>query len=158
MFFVAGPQQKVEKALRAVVEDIIAKASDDLQGIRSLHDLHVAEGKLRSEIETLKIEKGRREEEFNRKEREVEHKVGLERKRQEFELSSGKREATLSVREENLAADRKRFEEQMKFHEDRFTAEVGYLKDLLGQIMERLPSTEIALTGNVGGKRGHNRG
>ena len=40
---------------------------------------------LRRDIEQLKIEKARREEESAAKEREIEHKVGLERKRQEFE-------------------------------------------------------------------------
>jgi hypothetical protein len=147
MFFVAGPQEKVERAIRKVAEDVLGRASNQLEGIGTLLEL-------KQEIETLKIEKARILEGQERTQREVEHKVGLERKRQAFELESGKREATLAVREENLTADRKRFAEQMKFHEDRFTAEVGYLKDLLGQIMERLPSTEIELTGTVGGRRG----
>jgi hypothetical protein len=56
------------------------------------------------------------------------------------------------VREENLAADRKRFEEQMKFQNDRFTQEVGYLKDMLGQMMKRLPSAEIVAEFSNGAK------
>jgi len=154
MIVIAGGQAKVEKAILAIVEDTISRVTHELDGIKSLHDLHVAKGKLVEEVETLKIERDRREEDYARKEREIEHKVGLERKRQEFELSSGRREATLKVREENLAADRKRFEEQMKFHEERFSQEVGYLKDLLGQIMERLPSAEIAITETREARRG----
>ena len=71
------------------------------------------------------------------------HKVGLERKRQEFEIKQAKREATVNIREENLSADRDRFENQMKFQEERFTKEVKYLKDMMNKMMERLPSAEI---------------
>lgn len=146
MFFVAGPESTFKKTIKALLDDVIGRAEGQLGGIRTLHDLNLRTARLREEIETLKIEKRRREEEFSRKEREVEHKVGLERKRQEFELESGKREATLKVREENLAADRERFEGQMTFHEERFSQEVGYLKDLLTEIMKRLPSAEISIT------------
>ncbi len=105
---------------------------------------------LREQIETLRIEKGRREEEIARKERDIEHKVGLERKRQEFEITQAKRETTVAVREENLTADKARFEEQMNFTRERFTTEVGYLKEMMGEMMKRLPSAEILAT--IGGK------
>jgi flagellar motility protein MotE (MotC chaperone) len=72
--------------------------------------------------------------------------VGLERRRQEFEIGSAKREVTLGVREENLKADRERFEQQMKFTEERFDAEVKYLKDLMGEILKRLPNVEVNKT------------
>lgn len=58
-------------------------------------------------------------------------------------MEQAKREATVTVREENLSADRKRFEEQMKFQEERFTKEVGYLKEMLEAIVQRLPSAEF---------------
>lgn len=131
MFVAFGPRAKVLKAL----EEILKKAIEPTEEAMRRYPTLTA---LKEEIETLKIEKGRREEEFQRREREVEHKVGLERKRQEFEVSSAKREATLSVREENLKADRARFEEQMKFHDKRFTEEVGYLKGMLEQVLGRL--------------------
>jgi len=99
--------------------------------------------KLREEVEQLKIEKGRREEEFARREREIEHKLGLERARQAFEVDESKRTTMLDLREENLKADRQRFEEQLKFHEDRFAEEVGYLKGMIGDIVKRLPTAEI---------------
>lgn len=105
--------------------------------------------RLMREVETLKIEKARQEEEQNRREREVEHKVGLERKRQEFEVEQAKREALVAVREENLEADRNRFEEQMKFTASRFEDEVGYLKEIMTEIMRRLP--EISVTQRLSG-------
>lgn len=142
MLIVIGRTQ-FAKHLSALWEDAMKRVQGELEGIRSVTDLSAKVKQLRADVEKLEVEKARREEEFARKEREVEHKVGLERKRQEFELAAGRREATLAVREENLAADRKRFEEQMKFHDDRFTAEVGYLKEMLGQVIKRLPSAEF---------------
>lgn len=59
-----------------------------------------------------------------------------------------KHEATVSLREENLAADRKRFEEQMAFVEKRFTEQTEYLKGIIGDLSERLPS--LKMTADVG--------
>lgn len=129
-----------EKAIREAVERVVKSALGDAESaLAKVREITT----LRSDIETLKIEKGRKEEEAARREREIEHKVGLERKRQEFEIEQSKREATVSIREENLKADRERFEEQLKFHEDRFSKEVGYLKEILADIVKRLPSAEF---------------
>lgn len=148
-------QSKMEKSVRESVERIVQNALSQtdtaLAKLRQVVDYGAEVLKLREEIETLKIEKGRKEEESARKEREIEHKVGLERKRQEFEMEAAKREATLTVREENLAADRKRFEDQMAFHEKRFSEEVTYLKEMVGQVLERLPNVTVA--GSLGRKK-----
>lgn len=119
---------KAGDTLKRMVTDAFERAERSLAGIRDITDL-------REEIETLKIEKARREEEYARREREVEHKVGLERKRQAVELANATREATLKVREENLAADKTRFAEEMKFQRERFTTEVSYLKEMLQQVL-----------------------
>jgi hypothetical protein len=66
--------------------------------------------------------------------------VGLERKRQEFEISQSKREAIVAVREENLEADRQRFEEQMRFIMTRFETEVADQKGLMKEMLKRLPT------------------
>lgn len=144
-------EDAIEKALRKTVSDILNRALGDVETslgrLKESFDLGKKIRELQESIEALTIERDRKEEEFARKEREVEHKIGLERKRQEFEIEAAKREATLSIREENLAADRKRFEDQMGFHEKRFTEEVTYLKDMIGQVMERLPN--VAVTGTL---------
>lgn len=142
MLIIVG-RRSFEKAVERLAEDASSRVNEELKGIRTLTDLSTKVKEQREALEKLTIEKGRKEEEFARREREIEHKVGLERKRQEFELESGKQEAVLTVREENLTADKKRFEEQMQFQEERFTKEVGYLKDMLGQIIQRLPSAEF---------------
>lgn len=145
MFVIAGRRTELERALRGLLADFDRRVTEDLAGIRGVADLADKVRSLREELETLEIEKGRREEEISRKEREMEHKVGLERARQKQELEAGKREAALKVREENLDADRKRFEEQMAFHEKRFTEEVGYLKGLMEALMTRLPDVNATL-------------
>lgn len=125
------------------LREALTDALEEMQPEESVSGLSKKISDQRKELETLKIEKARREEEFEKREREIEHKVGLERTRQEFEMEQAKREATVTVREENLSADRKRFEEQMKFQEERFTKEVGYLKEMLEAIVQRLPSAEF---------------
>lgn len=144
--------ERLEGSVNKTVSDLVNKALSDTQTLlgklRSSFDLAAHIEKLRAEVETLKIEKGRKEEEYARRDREIEHiehKVGLERARQTQELSLAKREATVGVKEENLAADRKRFEDQMKFHDERFTKEVGYLKEIIGDIAQRLPSATISI-------------
>lgn len=144
-------RNKFQALIKELWEEAVAKVSDELAGIRSLRDLSAKVKALREEAETLKIEAARKQEEFDKREREIEHKVGLERERQKVELANAKREATVAVREENLKADRDRFESQMKFHEDRFTEEVKYLKEMLGTIVERLPTAN--LTGKIPSRR-----
>ena len=107
--------------------------------------------KLREKIVTLEIEKSKKEEEFDKRERELRHMIGLEKKRQEFEVEQAKRETTVKVREENLAADKLRFEENLKFNTERFEKMEKYLKDMLSDILKRLP--DVNLTIKQGGKR-----
>ena len=98
---------------------------------------------LKKQINDLEIEKSKIKEQHEREERELRHMIGLEKKRQEFEIDQSKRETTLKVQQENLAADKKRFEDQMKFHETRFTEEVGYLKSMISNVLERLPNVNM---------------
>lgn len=109
--------------------------------------------RLKTEISDLKIDKGRREEKHAADERELRHMIGLEKKRQEFEVTAAKRESIVAVREENLAADKQRFADEMKFQRERFTEEVGYLKSMVGEVLERLPSVNVALEGTAGRKK-----
>ena len=132
-------RETVERILRSVLED----AATTLGKIKTIADLNKEARALREKLVTLEIQKDRKDEEFAKERREIEHKVGLERTRQEFEVKNAKREATVTVREENLTADRDRFEGQMKFQNERFTTEVEYLKEMVGQVLKRLPDASI---------------
>ena len=99
--------------------------------------------RLKTEIEDLRIQKSRLTEEHEREKRELTHMIGLEKARQEFEVEEATQKATLSVREENLKAERQRFDDHMAFTEKRFTKEVSYLQDLMAKILERLPTVTV---------------
>ena len=105
---------------------------------------------LKKQINDLEIEKSKLKEQHEREDRELRHMIGLEKKRQEFEIEQSKRETKLTVQQENLAADKKRFEDQMKFHETRFTEEVSYLKEMIGNVLERLPNVSASFEAKKG--------
>lgn len=101
--------------------------------------------RLKTQISDLEVKKSTLEEKHAREDRELRHMIGLEKKRQEVEIEQAKRETGLTVREENLAADKKRFGEEMTFQRQRFEEEVKYLKDMMGQILSRLPDVNVEL-------------
>lgn len=141
---------KVEAAISAMLRDV----DNSLSKAQALLNAGVELKTIRDQVETLKIEKLRVTEEFERKEREIEHMVGLERRRQAQELELAKREVSVQAGEEALKADRQRFEDQLKFMATRFEEEGKYQRDLLTQMMARLPSAEIiAKLGDGGRKR-----
>lgn len=100
---------------------------------------------LKRQIADLEITKAKKEEEFARQDRELRHMIGLEKKRQEVEMAQAKQEAMLGVREENLKAERARFEEQLTFNTKRFETMEKYLKDMIGEILARLPNVTMKI-------------
>lgn len=130
------------------LEEELAKLRGEVKALRSERDDRESALGLKEQIEKLKIEKDRLNEDNARKLREVEHKVGLERKRQETEAELIKRETAVQVREENLQADRERFETQMTFMQNRFETEVTYLKDMMQEISKRIPTVTWDISSN----------
>jgi hypothetical protein len=100
---------------------------------------------LRRELVKLEIDKAKQQETHDREERELRHMIGLEKKRQEVEMAQAKRDTTLTVREENLAAERKRFDEHLKFNTQRFESMEKYLKEMMGDILKRLPNVNMEI-------------
>jgi hypothetical protein len=149
MLIVAG-NRELERTVASAVKSITTEADGEAKRFLAKYRT-VAE--LTAAVEELKIEKGRREEEFAKREREVEHKVGLERKRQAFEIEQAKRETEVNVREENLKADKERFKAEMDFQRKRLEEEVSSLRELVGQMLQRLPSAEIAMEIHSGKRR-----
>lgn len=107
---------------------------------RSLEDNITA---LKKQVADLEINRDKKQEAFDRRERELTHMIGLEKQRQAVETRQATEDAKLTVREENLKAEKQQFESQMKFREERFDSEVAYLQDLMKQILGRLPSVTI---------------
>lgn len=134
------------RALRADIADLKVER----EAATKERDLSKTVVELQTEIATLTADRSKIEEEYERQEREVRHEVGLLRKQTEAEVEMAKTEAVLAVREENLANDRERFETQMKFTTERFEKEIGYLRDIMRQVMERLPTIEVSKRINEG--------
>ena len=163
--------RKTDERLEELTEEIKTLAKrvaalrgekDALSEARSLHEevLH-----LKETIEDLKIKELRLKEEQDKEKRETRHMVGLERKRQEFEfeqkeqeIDQARREAMLEVREENLAAEREAFEKNMEFMTNQLNAQIADTKDILSQVLERLPNVtahfEPAAVGGSNGSDG----
>lgn len=104
--------------------------------------------KLKNEISDLNIEKSKIVEDNEKQERELRHMIGLEKKRQEFEIDAAKREAELKVREENLTREKQEFERQLKFNTERFEKMESYLKEMFKDVLARLPNVDMKIREN----------
>ena len=119
--------------------------------LRELGDIKTAAGKqarileLEKQISDLEIQKSRKQEEYDKQDRELRHMIGLEKKRQEFEIERAKSEATIKVQQEALKADQKRFEEQLKFNTDRFEKFIADNQAIYAEIIKRLPNVNMEI-------------
>ena len=134
-----------ERRMIASLRDEIVKLCKSANGVGKEVLLSGQVIDLRKRIVELEIQEGKIKEGHAKEDRELRHMIGLEKERQKFEIQQAKRETTVVVREENLSADKKRFEDQMKFQEKRFTEEVGYLKGLMESVLERLPNIDVSV-------------
>lgn len=116
-----------------------------LKGLDQVGDLTAEIIALKKKVTDLEIQRSQKQEEWDRGDRELRHMIGLEKKRQEFEIEQARKETMVTLREENLAADKVRFSEEMKFQRERFEKEVGYLKEMMGSILERLPNISMEI-------------
>ena len=98
---------------------------------------------LRTEVESLKIERSRIEEEFARERREIEHKLGLEKKRQESDLETAIQKADLDAREKWLENQETQFDEKLEW----FKKQTQEHQKLSKEILSRLP--KITVKGSV---------
>lgn len=146
MFVIGGG--RLEKALLNILDSLENKRYEAVEKIKNYLDLSAEVDRLRTERNNLSIDLSKRNEQYEKREREIEHKLGLERQRQEQELKLAIREQTIKLQEVALVEDRKRFEGQMAFHEKRFTEEVTYLKDMIKPLLDALPKMTIKETVN----------
>lgn len=107
---------------------------------------------LEQAISDLEIGKAKLEEANARDQREVEHKIGLERRRQEVdaeaamkEVEVARREAVLEVRETSLAEATEQFDKQLTFITDRMNEENKYVRKMFSDVLKRLPDVSLAM-------------
>jgi hypothetical protein len=140
--------------VRDIVKDTVERISED--NVKKIDDMHRKFRTIESleeEISKLKIEKSVKEEEFARRERDVTHKLGLERIRQEQDAEATKRTLQLDIREGNISAEEKRFREQMEFQRKHLEDQINSLNVLVEKVFEKLPqvthNTNVQLEGKV---------
>lgn len=139
----------------AEIQDLkcqVAALKGEREATKDKKKLDEEYAKLKRELTDLQIDYDREKEKWDREKRETEHMVGLQRKRQEFEVDSARTTATLAVREESLKADKERFEEHVKFIEKRFDQQFESLNTLMEKFLERMPTTKQLIT--VGTRNG----
>ena len=144
--------KQMEELVRSTIDQAISNALNDKTNSITLN----AEiDRLTKEKTKLQIEYDREKERWDRTEREIEHKLGLEKRRQEQEIQLATRETTVKVREENLSGERELFKKEMEFQRSRLEGEVQSLRDLTGKLLKALPSAEIIANINSSSKDSH---
>ena len=134
---------------RQHLADELAGLKAEIKALRTERDSTATLSRLKREIEDLKLQKERLVEDNERKIRETEHKVGLLKTKQDHDVEHARRQTKLEVREENLAADKQRFADEMDFQRKHLQGEVDRIESILGKILDRLPTIEVELTGGA---------
>jgi chromosome segregation ATPase len=155
-FFASPTSARFDRLIKELgeVKTSLTELKAERRAIRRVQDLETEYEDLKRQLTDKQIEYDREKEKWEREKRDTEHMVGLQKRRGEFEADSAKRDATLTVREENLKAQQDRFAEQVKFIEKRFDQQFEALNGLMEKVIERMPTTKQLIT--VGG--GNNEG
>lgn len=146
-----------EDRFKAMFNDVLADQLSSLgdkfskvgQEVKDSEILSNIVTKLREEKTKLEIEMSKKTEEYARKEREIEHKAGLIRQDienqiifKEKELDLKLREATVKVKEDNLATERKLFTDNLAASQAQFKEEVVGQRKLLESLIGRFTVKE----------------
>lgn len=126
----------IEKIIRRTIKEITLDTETKFD---AMHKKFRTVEELETEISKLKIEKSVMEEKMAREQREITHKLGLERMRQEQDTANSKKEIELTIREKNISAEEKRFTEQMDFQRKHLEGQINSLNVLVEKVFERLP-------------------
>jgi hypothetical protein len=146
--------ERLEK--KALVDEIrkLSKRIGELKGKEeSLVEIDALQENikaLKSQVSDLEIQKSEKTEAFEKRERELTHKIGLERKRQQQEskhnkdeLELAKREAKIEAEEKALEGKQAAFEERMQVVQESFKRELKSQEYLLSEILDRLPTVKV---------------
>jgi predicted RNase H-like nuclease (RuvC/YqgF family) len=136
-------EEQVGNVVAGIVQSQFGTIKKEIGEIGDVLALKRKKSELEGQIEKLKLEHANFKEDQARQVRETEHKVGLVKKQHEQEIEFAKREVALEVKEQTLDADRKRFEEQMKFEREQLEGQIGHLRDIIDPLLRALPSAEI---------------
>jgi DNA repair exonuclease SbcCD ATPase subunit len=137
---------KIDEATQAQLDRLnelatsVAQLVVELKRTKQVESLEKRISSLKEEIANFEIDRSRQTESFEREKREIQHHIALEKKRQEFEIETSKREASLDLREENLSAERDQFQSQMEFYKEQMGNRMDDLKVLYSDLVKRMPN------------------
>lgn len=147
-------RDEIQELIAEVSKTVTSRVLGDLDGrldeLRKAGTLSKQVRNLKEQLADLEIKKAKKEEAYARKERELEHKVGLHMAQVKHEIDVAKKETELKFKGDALTADKKRFEDQMKFHQSRFDEEISGLKAILAEVIKRLPDASFTADIKVG--------
>ena len=130
--FNKSDKDKIHADLTAVAERL-DRVGDLLEGESVAADLR----KITRELADKQLQ-------WDREKREVEHMVGLQKKRAEQERELAVKEAKLAVREGNLSAKESAFEERLEKVTEQLKDQIDYLRgDIIKAILDRLPTFNV---------------
>lgn len=145
-FFTGNTRDKVQTSLKEEVRTL----STEVAGLRGERDSIGEELGLSREVQdltkkvsNLEIRKSQYEEENARKEREIEHKLGLLEIQREKEREVEKREATVTAREESVNNKATQLEERIAFMTTSFDAHVARMEGVVDSIIDRIPKVNV---------------
>lgn len=137
-FWKSRTEQLAAKIAENLVQKGMAEVDDKLRQLGEIVDL-------RREVERLKKAADEQKETMARETREIEHKLGLARKQQEFEAQKAKDEAVLEARKENLKAQEDLAKREIEIIRSSLNDHMESQAAILKQVMDRLPNITAEL-------------
>lgn len=117
--------------------------SGRLEGLQTNYDLEQQRQGLLQQVADLEIKIKKDGEDFARERREIEHKLGLEKQRQESDLEIAKQQAELDAREKWLENQEDQFDEKLEW----FKTQTQEHQKLSKEILTRLPKVTVKQSG-----------
>lgn len=140
---VTGAVQKAVDGTLGTIADAFKPLDDEIRLRGEIRTLEGQVTRLKTEVEDLTLKSERKQEEFDRQEREIKHMVALETKRMEAEVAQAAKEAELKVREENVEKATTMLQDKMDFMQSRFSEESAKLQGIVTEVLNRLPKVRV---------------
>lgn len=128
--------------LRVEIKELRTERGD----LRTRDELEQKVAQLRRDLTQKQIDYDREAEKWARERREVEHKVGLQQEKADFDADAARRTAILEVREENLTAAQEQAAKELAFTKEQMQVTQAFLEQNFAKVLERLPDISVDLS------------
>jgi len=155
MFGKDGAIKRLEERIDELLAEVrkLRQTEAELMGVK---DALGSEIEMTRRVQELTAQVATLEEQKQRHDREIAHKLGLhrvqvdaEREAAKKETEAAKRTTELDIREQNLEAEKEAFKKEVELRTELFGEQIKRMESVLEQVMARLPSFEAALKVSV---------